>query len=337
MMKERPTIIVITPVRNEAWILDAFLTCTSSWADYIILADQHSDDGTREIAQKYEKVILIDNPTEEWYENICRAKLLEEATKIPGEKVIFGLDADEFLSEGFEKTESWHRIINSKGNEIFCFNWLNLFDNFTTVEYTSMHYEWAAHFEDSVDIVKEYQEKEKHTIHCSRVPCLETSRCKYTNVDDFWVVHLAKLNHERVRQKLDFYQVTWVDKNKMKANPINMYRGYSKYYPDNLSFLDSPIKLCCESSSEDYSHLVKTSDYGRHYVDEMIQVFKREGTDKFLKLCIWDNRYLIEAGIVPSIPQKYRMLHSYLRRSQSKADSKVYRLIDSILKRLYRF
>ena len=51
-MNNRPTMIVITPVRNEAWVLDAFLTCTSSWADYIILADQHSDDGTREIAAK---------------------------------------------------------------------------------------------------------------------------------------------------------------------------------------------------------------------------------------------------------------------------------------------
>ena len=75
-MNERPAIVVVTPVRNEAWVLDAFLTCTSSWADYIILADQHSDDGTREIAQKYEKVILIDNPTQEWSENICRTRLL---------------------------------------------------------------------------------------------------------------------------------------------------------------------------------------------------------------------------------------------------------------------
>ena len=65
-MNNRPSIIVITPVRNEAWVLDAFLTCTSSWADFIILADQHSTDGTRAIARKYKKVTLIDNPTDEW-------------------------------------------------------------------------------------------------------------------------------------------------------------------------------------------------------------------------------------------------------------------------------
>lgn len=336
-MTDKPTIVVITPIRNEAWVLDAYLTCTSSWADYIILADQHSDDGSREIARKYEKVILIDNPTEEWYEYICRTRLLEEAAKIPGEKIIFGLDADEFLSEGFEKTESWKRILHSKGNEIFCFNWLNLFDNFSTAEYTSMHYEWAAHFDASVDVVEEYKKREGHAVHCTRVPCLETDRCDYVFVDDFWVIHLAKLNHERTHQKLDFYQVTWVDKNKERANPISMYRNYNKYYPDSLIHEDNPVKLCCMGDPKDYSYLVKTSDYGKHYVDEMIQVFKREGTDKFLKLCIWDNPYLVEAGINPVIPLKYRMLHFYLRKSQSNADKKIVRLMDKVLKKLYRF
>lgn len=336
-MKEKPTIVVITPVRNEAWVLDAFLTCTSSWADYIILADQHSDDGTREIAQKYDKVILIDNPTEEWYEYICRTRLLEEAAKIPGEKIIFGLDADEFLSEGFERTESWQRIIQSKGNEVFCFNWLNLFDNFSTVEYTSMHFEWAAHFDAAVDVVEEYRKREGHAVHCTRLPCLEDDRCEYVSVDDFWVVHLAKLNHERIRQKMDFYQVTWVDKNKDKANPIRMYRGYNKFYPDNLTRLDTPVKLCCMDSPVDYSFLVKTSDYGKHYVDEMVQVFKREGTDKFLKLCIWDNPYLVEAGIHPSIPAGLKVLHFYLRRTQPKANRKLVRLLDKVLTRIYGF
>lgn len=336
-MSDKPAIIVITPVRNEAWVLDAFLTCTSSWADYIILADQHSDDGTREIAQKYEKVILIDNPTHEWYEYICRTRLLEEAAKIPGDKIIFGLDADEFLSEGFEKTESWERILNSKENEIFCFNWLNLFDNFSTVEYTNMHFEWAAHFNDSVDFVEEYIVREQHAIHCARVPCLETTRCKYTNVDDFWVIHLAKLNHEKMRQKFDFYQVTWVNKNKEKADPIGMYRGYNKYYPSNISYLGDPVKLCCKGDLTDYSYLVRTSDYGKHYIEEIKQVFEREGLESFYKLCIWDNPYLVEAGYNPKLPFKYILLHNYLRNSQDKSERRIIRIIDKVIKRLYHF
>ena len=331
-MKVSPTIIVITPVRNEAWVLDAFLTCASSWADYIILADHHSDDNTREIARRYEKVILIDNPTFEWYESECRTRLLEEACRIPGDKVIFALDADEFLSEGFEKTESWSRIVNAKGNEIFCFNWLNLYDDFNTVEYTNMHFEWAAHFDDAVDVVEEYKKRESHAVHCARVPCLETERCEYVNVDDFWVVHLAKLNHEKNRQKTDFYQVTWVDKNKEKANPINMYRGYSKYYPDCLCYIDTPVKLCRMNAEKDYSYMVQTSDYGKHYIDEMVRVFEREGTGKFAKLCIWDNPYLKAAGITPPQSLRYRLLHWYLRKTQEVSDKKMVKLVDKALK-----
>jgi len=327
---ETPKIIVITPVRNEAWVLGAFLICTSSWADHIILADHHSEDETREIAKKYEKVILIDNPTFEWYESECRARLLEEACKIPGDKVIFGLDADEFLSEGFEKTESWQKIIHSQGNEIFCFNWLNLYDDFRTAEYTDMHFEWAAHFDGTVDVVAEYRKRETHAVHCARVPCLEV--CQYINVDDFWVVHLAKLNHEKVRQKNDFYQVTWVDKNKEKHNPISMYRGYSKFYPDQLAHLETPVKLCRMGDDRDYSSLVQTADYGRHYVDEMVRVFQREGTAKFAKLCIWDNPYLKAAGIKPEIPLRYRLLHWYLRKTQSHSSSMLIKGIDKILK-----
>lgn len=337
-MSKKASIVVLTPVRNEAWVLDAFLTCTSSWADYIILADQHSNDGTREIAQKYEKVILIDNPTDEWFEYICRTRLLEEAAKIPGDKILFGLDADEFLSEGFEKTESWQRIINSQKNEIFCFNWLNLFDNFYTAEYTKMHYEWAAHFDASIDFVEEYKARERHAVHCARVPCLETSRCSYINVDDFWVIHLAKLNHEKMRQKIDFYQVTLVDKDKDKVNPIGMYRSYNKFYPTNsITQLNNPLRICCKGKNIDYSYLVKTSDYGKHYIDEIKQIFNREGLEKFYKLCIWDNPYLKEAGFNPKIPIKYRILHNYLRKTQEKSEGKIINYIDKLLKRLYRF
>ena len=330
----QPTIIVITPVRNEAWVIDAFLTCTSSWADYIILADHHSEDGTREIAKKYEKVILIDNPTFEWYESECRTRLLEEACKIPGDKIIFALDADEFLSEGFETTESWKRIVNSNENEIFCFNWLNLYDNFKTAEYTTMHFEWAAHFDASIDVVEEYKKRESHAVHCARVPCLETDRSRYVNVDDFWVVHLAKLNHERIRQKNDFYQVTCVDKNKEEANPF-IYRSYSKYYPDKLVYLDEPAKLCCKGNDKDYSFLVQTSDYGKHYVDEMVRVFEREGTEKFAKLCIWDNPYLKAAGFNTKLPLKYKLLHWYLRKTRGGAGKKMVKCFDKVLKRLY--
>ena len=51
----------MTPVKNEAWILPLFLQSASIWADYIIIADQSSTDGSREIASRFPKVVLIEN------------------------------------------------------------------------------------------------------------------------------------------------------------------------------------------------------------------------------------------------------------------------------------
>lgn len=63
-MKDRqPNLVVLTPVRNEAWILPRFLTVTAKLADAIIVLDQNSTDGSVEICQAHPKVHLLRNPT----------------------------------------------------------------------------------------------------------------------------------------------------------------------------------------------------------------------------------------------------------------------------------
>ena len=99
-----PLLVVLTPVRNEAWILHAFLKATSLWADYIIIADQMSTDGSRDIYSQYEKVIVVDNPREEMHQARTRQLLFKAAQKIEGDKILFALDADEFLSGDFMNT-----------------------------------------------------------------------------------------------------------------------------------------------------------------------------------------------------------------------------------------
>ena len=37
---ESPTVICLTPVRNESWILERFRPGASMWADHIVIADQ---------------------------------------------------------------------------------------------------------------------------------------------------------------------------------------------------------------------------------------------------------------------------------------------------------
>ena len=327
-----PKIVVITPVRNEAWVLEAFLTCTSSWADHIIIADQCSTDGSREIALRFPKVTLLTNPFSEWVEFECRRQLLEAATKIAGDKIIFALDADEFLSVGFDCTDGWRKMMESRPNEIFYFRWLNLYDDFNTVATGTGCAEWVAHFAADVDIVEEYRKRERHAVHCQRVPCLEVERCRYTEIDDIRFVHLAKLNHRRTCNKLDFYQVVNIDKNPDKSNPVAMYRSYNEYDPATLLHLDSPVPLYCLNSELDCRDMVKESDYGQHFVDEMVAIFQREGCKKFNALCIWDNADLQAAGIQYRPPLLYRIIHSYLRLTQKYCHSFPIRAFDGLLK-----
>ena len=332
MSYNRPKLIVITPVRNEAWVLKAFLTHCSSWADHIIIADHYSTDGSREIASHFPKVTLIDNPCREWVEYRCRARLLEEVSHIAGDKIIFALDADEFLSEGFEHTKGWQKIIESEPNEIFYFNWLNIYGNYNHADIIDIRSEWVAHYSGDIDIVDEYLKQEKQAVHCSRVPCLEATRCKYTYINDIYFTHLANINSRRVRNKLDFYQVVNMDKNPNKANPINLYRSYYQQLHHTAPHLNSPIKICTMNGSQTLNTLVQNSDNGQHYIDEMIRIFQREGYEKFMPLCIWDNPDLLAAGINCLPPLPLHILHWYLKSTQKKYQSLPIRIIDKLLK-----
>jgi glycosyltransferase involved in cell wall biosynthesis len=68
MIQTSPKIVVLTPIKNEEWILERFLSVTSQFADLIIIADQNSTDSSRNICQKYPKVKLIENKSDQYDE-----------------------------------------------------------------------------------------------------------------------------------------------------------------------------------------------------------------------------------------------------------------------------
>ena len=102
MMNSKPIIICLTPVKNEAWILERFLRCASLWADHIIVADQASEDGSREIAQRFEKVTLIRNESSD-YSEAARQRLLiaQPHREIAGPRLLVALDADDCLTANY--------------------------------------------------------------------------------------------------------------------------------------------------------------------------------------------------------------------------------------------
>jgi glycosyltransferase involved in cell wall biosynthesis len=109
----RPQVVCVTPVRNEAWTLDRFLRCAETWADHIILADQCSTDETRAVASKYPKVVVVDNPCEEFNDGERHRLVLEAARQIPGPRLILAVDADEALSAEVLDSPRWAHVLNA--------------------------------------------------------------------------------------------------------------------------------------------------------------------------------------------------------------------------------
>lgn len=115
------------PVKNEEWILETSLASSSLWADYIIVADQHSTDRTEEICKKFEKVIYVKNNHPGLNQSIARQLLLDEARKIPGNNLIFVLDADEILSaNALHDTHFWKTLDTLKEGQSVVLQWITL-------------------------------------------------------------------------------------------------------------------------------------------------------------------------------------------------------------------
>ena len=219
-----PLLIVLTPVRNEAWILHAFLKATSLWADYIIIADQNSTDGSREIYPQYEKVIVVNNPREEMHQARTRKLLFDAAKKIEGDKILFALDADEFLSGDFVNTNGWKLIFNSQQGDVFCFRWMNLLPGGST--YTSFQpYYWAAHVNDDF---MDGEFPDNH-IHEWRLPWPKQVNHEYI-INDISFIHFARVNVQRQINKEIFYQVSTALKDE-KYSGVKQFRHYQTYHP----------------------------------------------------------------------------------------------------------
>lgn len=111
----KPKIICMTATKNEAWIIRLFLRCMSEIADCIIIADQMSTDGTREICKKFNKVVLVDNKCTRFNEPERQKIMIDIARKkFPGPRLLLGFDADDIPSSNILHEKEWKDIVNAQ-------------------------------------------------------------------------------------------------------------------------------------------------------------------------------------------------------------------------------
>src|SRR4051812_13682180 len=102
--------ICITPVRNEAWIIDRFLAASRRWATDLVVADQGSTDGTLQRLAANSDVTLVINDSDTYDEHHRQRVLIDRARQMSGRRVLIALDADEALSANYETSEEWRQL-----------------------------------------------------------------------------------------------------------------------------------------------------------------------------------------------------------------------------------
>lgn len=208
--------ITILPVKNEAWILPYVLENFSQFSDHIIIADQHSTDGSREIYKRFPKVSIIDNNST-GASNKIRWTLLEEARKIPGNNLIICLDADELLSP---KAVEEMKKFGDKRAVSFRADWIQLIEDGTRYRIDGVWKENIKEFAfiDDRENVR-YEEKELLIDHTARIPNI-----KNKSKTEYPILHLHYMAKARSEIKQAWYMCTELIND---INPMRINHRYS--------------------------------------------------------------------------------------------------------------
>ena len=345
----QPIHIVMTPTRNEAWVIRAFLESTTRWADYVIICDQFSTDGTREIVADFAKrqsdvlcmmsdvsrsahrckVILIDNPNTEFNEAERQRILVAKAREVAAgrDTLLWGLDADEILAANAFSTGDWQKIMHSKPGAVFWFQWAYLSPDRKKFNVWPPA-PWLFH-DDGVEPHGNYV----RDMHSMRIPYpKEENDTNY--VTDFYVLHLALLNQYRINAKWRFYQI--VDWELHKRSPIALSRIYS----NNQSFKDadnisSEMIYTTERDGFNMLELIDTSDVKCYLDDYVYAHLQRHSIEQMRRLDIWNKEFICSYQLVD--PRRWidKLVHAWLHVTLPYRSTIIVKAIDKILKIIY--
>ena len=325
----RPLLITMTPVRNEAWVLHAFLKTTSLWADYIIVADQMSSDGSRDIYPQYETVIVIDNTNPNFNEAERQSMLVAKAREVAAGRdcILFGLDADEIMPANWMQTSDGQHILNSIQGDVFWFKWAQLAPD-KKYYGDSQYFPWVFH-DDGIEPHVNYV----RNMHSMRIPYpIEEKQMYYVN--DFRVLHCGLLDVNRIAAKNRFYQ--FVDWEMNHRHPIALGRSYAGHYKKNIVH-DTQFDLLQESIAFPFDfwqniEMESTHTWFDDYIYERLGNYKQS---KINRLDIWDNDFLHHYKLEDRRSLVDKIIHNYLHRTYKYHKTIIVRIFDKILRKLY--
>lgn len=328
-----PKVICLTPVKNEAWILGRFLACASLWADHIVVLDQSSEDGSRQIASGFRKVALLDNPALAFNECERQKLLLDAAREIPGRRVIVALDADEFITAHWRWSPEWQSVLQAKEGTLVYFPLMNVMPGFRSC--------WRSHTLPFGYVDDGAPHKGNH-IHSHRVPVHATSPALH--LQDVRVLHYQYTDWERMKSKQRWYQC-WETLHQPEHRPAYLYRRYHQMdaiSPDLLEPFQREWIAGYEQAGIDMSSTRVEPAY--RWDRDVLQLVATHGSKRFRRTAIWDidwaerqRRTDGKAGEAPiEDPRRAvdKLVLRWLRCTQGKRDNVWVQRIDNRILRL---
>lgn len=279
MLKDdKPTIVCLTPVKNEAWILDLFLRCASLWADHIIIADQGSDDGSREIAARYGKVTVIDNASRTFNEAERQTLLIEAGRKIPGKRLFIALDADEVFTPEVLTSREWDDVLAAPLGTVVRFNWANLHKGFDRF--------WNSSYPIPFGFMDDGTPHSPLEIHSPRVP--SPAGAPVIDLKQIRVMHYQYAHWERMRSKHRWYQC-WERLHNSQRAPAAVFRQYHHMHGIGEDELHAVPRGWIDGYRDvgiDMTALVFDKNF---YWDRLVLgYFEQYGASHFSRAAIWD-------------------------------------------------
>lgn len=277
------SVICLTPVKNEEWILDRFLQCASLWADQIVVADQNSTDDSREIARSYDKVYLIENPSDEFNEPERQKLLIETARDLVSPpRLLITLDADEILTANVLASQEWESVKTADPGTVIEFSRIELIHSPSTyfehsVRDNQTRFQFG-YVDDGADHVGS-------KIHSPRVPIPDGApRLQLSDVSVLhyqfcdWDRMLSKHRWYRCYERLEFPDRSAVDINQQYSW---MHRRSVDVRPCPSHWLDAYQKRDIDMTT------IKTAD--SFWWDwEVLAWFAEHGLEPFQSLDIWN-------------------------------------------------
>jgi hypothetical protein len=196
-MSQRPAIVVLTPLKNDAWILRRFLEVTSVFADRILIADQGSTDGGLEICREFGKVTVLDNSASD-YDEASRQHLLIAAARelVPLPRLLLALDSDEILAANAMSTPGWQQMLSATPGTVLFFEKPNLYLSPANCERRPLDFP-GGFVDDGVT---------PHTasrVHSPRIPM--PAGAPHLVVGDVKILHYALVRPQAQKAKLRMY------------------------------------------------------------------------------------------------------------------------------------